>query len=308
MQSVKLSVFVLLALGLGTACERVVLPGETLTLAMGESLVGAPGDDQTPGRPAVTVQSGGRLDVVAADLRGGAALTNQVPGNARPGQGIFASGGQVNVAGGTVQGGSVVVLGEPGPFRGGNGAEVARGLLTIRGGQLRGGDAPPPGQPGDGVQATESNVLIFGGDIDSLSLSASNAFVFGGRIGRLSIATIFNFDALLSFTPFPSEVVFRPSCLDLSGGQIQGPIVITLGNLFITGSSFNLPFGPVPAPPDLATVQQIRLTGVLADGSPIDVEIQRRGGALQLVPVQVPAPGEPLPVDANLFCPFGVPS
>jgi hypothetical protein len=317
-QIARLALIGLLSLAFGAACELVVRPGETRTLSSGESLVGAPGAADTPAHPAVRVEPGGALRVERADLQGGAALVSRTT-NPPPGAGIVAVQASVTVSGGSVQGGAVIPT-EPvdgGVFLGGSGIEVTRGWLTISGGRIRGGEAPEPFGRGDGALVTESGATIFGGDIDSVEFRQSNGFVFGGRIGSLFVVSRF-------FVPLPDWPItqvfpgvppmfppqpdlppppLRASCVELHGGQVTSSIELVTAKLFIFGSSFNLPFGTVPAPK--VPFEDVALTGVLEDGTPIDVVVQRDRGVLVLVPTP-PLDGIPREILGGQLCPFGL--
>jgi hypothetical protein len=292
MRSMRLLTLALLALGSGTACERVVAPGETLTLAQGESIVGSLGSDETPGKPAVRVQRLGRLDVIAADLTGGAALATTPGILPFAGQGVVAGEAEVNVFGGTITGGPVLLNGATGAFNASDGMLISFGRLNISGGRVRGGEVPSPGNPGMGVRAVESTVTVTGGDIDRIGFVHSRGFLLGGRIGTVSIGPIV-------FIEGPPPGPRRTSCVELHGGQIEGPIVLLNADLFISGSSFNLPFGEIREPSPGAG-QQLRLQGVLEDGSAIDVLIAR--GLGRLVLVRTPPTG-PREIVAGVFCP-----
>jgi hypothetical protein len=283
-QALRFATLVFLGLGFGTACGRVVPAGETLTLSMGESVIGAQGADETPAQAAVRVDPGGTLRVLAADLRGGDSVVSKIT-TPSPGAGIFAFAGDVDVSGGTVQGGSVVFTNGPqGTLRGATGVKIASSALSVSGGQIRGGAAPPQGTRGNGVVALASRVVISGGDIDSVGLSQSRAILLGGRIGALVLSPIFVFEFFnpLLIDPIAPAPGQSSSCVELRGGQVAGPIFLTEASLFVVGSRFNLPFGEV-LPADPTALEQIQLTGVLEDGSAIDVAIQRQGGTLQLL-------------------------
>jgi hypothetical protein len=287
--SIRLLTLVVLALGFGSACDVFVPWRGMLTLAMGERIVGGQGNDVSPGRPAVFVDAEGQLQVIAADLRGGDLLVSR-PGNTFPGPGIRGLVASVTVTGGSITGGSVrFVDGAQGTYRGGSGVELLHSFLMVTGGQIRGGDAPSPGSRGNGVDARNgSRVFVSGGDIDSIAVAEASAFLRGGRIGTLSVVPL---------EGFPPPGGPSRGCIFLGGGQIRGPISLNVGTLFIAGSSFNLRFGEVP-PASPGAIEQLPLRGVLADGSAIDVVIQRQGGRLVLV-----GPNEL----ASSFCPAGAP-
>jgi hypothetical protein len=151
--------------------------------------------------------------------------------------------------------------------------------------------------------ALASTVLVLGGDIESVGLSQSSAFLLGGRLGALVLSPRFVFEFFNPFlidpiAPLPPERA--RSCVELHGGQVQGPISLEEATLFVVGSRFNLPFGEV-VPADPAASEQIQLTGVLEDGSAIDVTIRRQQGGT-LVLLRALAPGDPVPFDS--ICPL----
>ena len=284
MQALRLATLVLLGLGFGTACGRIVGSGETLTLSMGETVMGAQGADEMAAEAAVRIDPGGTLRLVAADLRGGDSVVSKIT-TPSPGPGVLGLGAEVDVSGGTIRGGSVIFTNGPqGSLRGATGVKLAAGWLSVSGGQIRGGAAPPQGTPGNGVVALASRLTISGGDLDSVGLSQSRAFVLGGRLGALVLSPIFVFDF---FNPLLIDPIAPPSpsaesCVELRGGQVHGPIVLNEGSLFVVGSSFSLPFGEVPAA-DPGAPGEIRLTGILETGDAIDVSIRRDAGRLILL-------------------------
>jgi hypothetical protein len=130
-----------------------------------------------------------------------------------------------------------------------------------------------------------SELAISGGDIESVGLVNSRAFLVGGRVGVINLSAIFVFDffnpLLIDPGPTPEQLA---SCVELRGGQAQGPILLSgPSRMFVVGSGFNLPFGEVPLPADPVELQRLQLTGVLANGDAIDVSIQRQESKLVLL-------------------------
>jgi hypothetical protein len=140
------------------------------------------------------------------------------------------------------------------------------------------------------LQAAESSIEISGGDfVGGRSLIVgSQTRISGGNVGSLSLGIDV---ALLNPMPLPSR-----GCTELRGGSLQS---MTLDGpnetLIVFGTGFNLPLGPVPipqlamrrilVPPPPPTV---RLTGRLADGTPLDLAIWVFDAAARIV---LAAPG-----------------
>jgi hypothetical protein len=182
----------------------------------------------------------------------------------------------VEIAGGTLVGSSV--FGRPNPYL------SPFAVVSVFGGQLRilGGEflpatmVPPSPLPsgGSSVSALDAFVEISGGRFDAgpVVLAGANARITGGSFGSgLAVNALIQIDP--SLLPGPRIV----PCYAIAGGSFSRIAVASPDPVFIVGSQFNLPLGPVtsPAPPPhrSAPALPVRLTGVLQDGTPIDLDL-----------------------------------
>lgn len=296
MHRARTAALVLLTLST-VACDLVVEPGQRFDLGNRGRIVGSPATDQSPAKPAVTVKARGVLSVVDADVLGGSVIDGDpnLPQPAAPALRIFRA--NAFVAGGLVQGGlSLLSSGQPGRLPGGPGIELTSSGLSVSGGMIRGGLSADPLAVGDGVKAFKSTLDVFGGDTDRIRLVGSDAFITGGKIGALTLEPTLTERVFFSTTAPPRseplDFLVRDSCVEMIGGQIQGPITLFASRMLIHGSSFNLPFGEVPPSRPGLEAEDILLRGVLQDGSPIDVRIRRFGGQLVLARSPTPPPQE----------------
>jgi hypothetical protein len=177
--------------------------------------------------------------------------------------GISASGkSTVNVQGGSIRAGDFTITGG----FGGIGIEASESTVTISGGSLRGGDNTSAGGfGGSGLEAFNSDVLITGGSIlggdhtaDTLAgagvvlLGNSTATITGGVISQGAIGT-----------PLGSVLVRDEAVVDIWGGSFTGAFRINNNAIFnVFGYNFNF-----------SGVSGEFLTGNLADGTPINVQV-----------------------------------
>lgn len=164
--------------------------------------------------------------------------------------------------------------------------------LTIRGGEFRLGPATFE-LTSNVIRAALSTVTIQGGSfLGSVSLGGSNSRISGGTIPLLSLEPFDPLDGRPLSPPLP------PGCTEIRGGSIAA---VSIGSqnetLFIFGTNFNRPLGRVAIartsfPPGPGTVPNpipsVELTGVLASGAPLDLDVF---AASQAVNVTLAAPG-----------------
>jgi hypothetical protein len=191
--------------------------------------------------------------------------------------GSFSSSEQVGVVPGTLVDSPSVV--------------VSDSSLTIRGGDFLLG-ATGPRQAGrfpvtPSVLAARSQVTISGGSFASgtVQIFSSQTVITGGSFGRgVSLGLR---PPPLGFTPIPVGGPFNPplapflpapGCTEIRGGSFAFVGVVEAGErVFIYGTNFNLPFGPVAPPPGPPStpgglafpgpIAQITLSGILLDGT-----------------------------------------
>ncbi len=192
------------------------------------------------------------------------------------------------VGGGTLRHGSfgIYVLGSlemsGGVVEGGNGAsgkggvalKYAGGRGTISGGTLTGGQGPSTG--GDALALTGGSLTVSGGDFTG---GASTGSAAGGRAlctdedGQLAIeGGNFAGGNSSNFAPICIEA-FKNSKLSISGGDYQGRIVLR-GSAVLTVTGHHLSIEGSQA---LGVENQ--LTGILNDGTPIDLVVVLYDGA-----------------------------
>lgn len=278
------------------ACD-LMADGKEIVLSNGGLVLGSfapPGRDTAV--PAATVTRGGSLVVANASLLGGNALVSSLDRETSPASAILARSGslriesgliragelaftrqlgivrqgipgidaldtRVEVNGGTIEGGPAAGfspldgLGQS-PEQGGIGLSVTQGELRITGGVFRQGRSFPPGLDLTRSVATrDTTVDIRGGDFrdGSVLLDRSRSRISGGRFRRIE--------------------VLGTSCTEIRGGALPGLFISGRdARLVIFGSNFSAGSGLLQIPP----AQLFRLTGVLADGTPLDVQIDQR--------------------------------
>jgi hypothetical protein len=231
---------------------------------------------------------------------------------------LIASRSTVEIDGGTfVSSGTFGSLGRRFP-RVSATVSISDGQLQIRGGTFR------PGPRDDGfrivtspLRVERSSVEISGGSFDAgpVQLAFSQSRIRGGHFtGGLSIS------GALRDLPPPFPATPPAGCTEISGGTFSpgGPsrvsdaaargLVFVSGmneRLFFLGTGFNLPLGAVAVPPPIqitvpvpnpgrpsstVVIEQpvpVSLTGILADGSPLDITLLVDDGEVVLA-----APGD----------------
>ena len=177
--------------------------------------------------------------------------------------GISASGkATVNLLGGSIRAGDFTIIGG----FGGIGIEASESSVTISGGSLRGGDNTSAGGfGGSGLEAFNSDVLINGGSIlggdhtdgtlagaGVVLLGNSTATITGGVINQGAIGT-----------PLGSVLGRDEAVVDIHGGFFTGAFRITDNAIFnVFGYDFSF-----------SGISGDFLTGDLADGTPLNVQI-----------------------------------
>jgi hypothetical protein len=175
---------------------------------------------------------------------------------------------------------------------------VSDSQLRIRGGIFRPGARNDDSRVvGGALTATRSAVVISGGRFDEgvVDLSGSQSRLLGGRFGALLLGG----SPSLVLPPDP------PGCTEIVGGALRTVRVTGIGEqVFVFGSRFSLPLGPVAVPPPMqvtlpsligglpSTIDvptPFTLAGVLADGSALDVRLAVGAGAT----VVLASPGTP---------------
>ncbi len=166
------------------------------------------------------------------------------------------------------------------------------GELWMRGGVVRPGvDAQRALDGGIALEANRSRVMIEAGSLEGgVFLSGSQTRISGGSLQALALGRETLFDE-----PVP---VGLPGCTEIHGGTIG--LLSFYSNsetVFLFGSDFNLPLARVeltqsPAAIAFAAVVgtqlSVRVSGVLEDGTPIDLQLLGPLGNLLLA-----APGDP---------------
>jgi hypothetical protein len=167
-----------------------------------------------------------------------------------------------NLLGGSIRAGDFTIIGG----FGGIGIEASESTVTISGGSLRGGDNTSAGGfGGSGLEAFNSDVLITGGSIlggdhtagtltgaGVVLLGNSTATITGGMISQGAIGT-----------PIGSVLGRDEAVVDIWGGFFTGAFRINDNAIFnVFGYDFNF-----------SGISGDFLTGNLADGTPINVQI-----------------------------------
>ncbi len=244
---------------------------------------GSPGDSEKGGNAAVVVLPGGSFVLDGADVFGGddsvekpASSPFLLPSATTAGEGIRAEHAEVTLNSGTAAGGNARAM--SGDAFGGDGISLLGSILRIRGGRVRAGEDASPKDfsvsPGWGVLARSSAVEMTGGIVkDTLNLQSSSTLdMTGGElpddlaVGSASVATIRG-----GVVGRVLAASFEPvrACVEISGGHVQGPILVGQADLFILGTEFNLPFGEVSAQGPVGII------GRLADGQELGVIVRR---------------------------------
>lgn len=170
--------------------------------------------------------------------------------------------------------------------------------LLISGGEFRLGTVGGPLQTTRVVAASFSDVEISGGHFGDgvVLLQNSRTRITGGRFDRGL--------GLGNFVPLrnPQPLLVAPGCTEIRGGQF--PSIAALGSaerVFIFGTNFNLPLGPVPIPPPRPLPDPLppnvtvnptfaTVSGTLEDGTVEDFVVGFANGPAQYFLV---APGSP---------------
>jgi hypothetical protein len=211
---------------------------------------------------------------------------------------LVATGSVVEIAGGNLVSGEFFGLsGVFSSFFGSSAVSVRTSTLRVRDGVFSSGRTPlttglPPGP--SVLDARESRVEISGGVFNGVvELAASQSRVSGGTIQLLSLGTAtFQPD---DSTPPPTTA----GCTELHGGALPAvSIVRAAETLFIFGTGFNLPLGRVVITEasmlgfigaDVAR-PGAAVTGLLADSSPLDLDVFVSDLSAQVI---LAAPGTP---------------
>lgn len=190
----------------------------------------------------------------------------------------------VVIEGGTLIGSSA--FGAPQPFFAATAPlQVIGGQLLITGGEFLPGTMIPPPLlrfPVRSLFALQTDVEIRGGNFDAapVSLTSSRARITGGRFGAgLFVGSLVSIELVQA-----SIVLPPPPCYEVRGGSFSSIAVNGPDPLFIFGTGFNLPLGPVPT-----GATPLALTGLFPNGAPIDLDLTAFPGTQ----VFLAAPGAP---------------
>jgi hypothetical protein len=262
--------------------------------------------------PGALVQAG-KVMVTPRDPNSTAPVPPDVPYRLAPA--LLATSSSIAITGGSFSS-SEQLGGSPGILVDSPSIAVSDSSLTIRGGQFMLG-ASPTRQAGrlpvtPSVLAVRSRVGISGGDFSAgtVQIFSSQTVITGGTFGRgLSLGLR---PPPLGFTPIPvgplnfplTPLLAAPGCTEIRGGSFAFVGVVEAGErVFIYGTDFNLPFGPVTPPPGQpstpggpaflgAPPTPIPLSGILLDGSATTLQLLLRPGA-QVVLARPPLAGGP---------------
>jgi hypothetical protein len=249
------------------------------------------GDPFRPPTGAAIVANDGFVIVAAGTIRGGNALVvpqdpttppRLPPGGAVPSTAptplaaalVAEADSFVSIEGGTLISGGLLGLSES--YVVGPAVSVNETQLRISGGELRMGtsvDAPP--STGTVLLARDSQVDIRGGTFAGLvNLQSTGADIGGGNFrDGLALGVGLVVRAL-------TGIHGGPGCTDIRGGSIPS---LSVGGpderVFIFGTDFNLPLGPL-APPSLS-LQGTRRTvsGRFEDGSAFQIDVVAEDGS-----------------------------
>jgi len=136
----------------------------------------------------------------------------------------------------------------------GAGLDAERSVLKISGGVIRPGRASLRGSerlgPPRSAVICDSTFDISGGDFSAgvVTVIRSSGSITGGRFDRIE--------------------QFTNTCVEIRGGSFRA--LESGGTLILFGHQFSLDFGPMP---DTGGNVPVAVTGILADGSPLDVEL-----------------------------------
>jgi hypothetical protein len=143
------------------------------------------------------------------------------------------------------------------------------------------------------VEARGSRVQINGGRFAGfVVLGASDTIITDGDLPLLAVGAVAG-----RFDPAPPRT--EPGCTEIHGGSLSSLSILTPSEtVFLFGTGFNLPLGPVPiaqvstpgfigsSPPTPSAV----VTGTLASGTPLDLDVF---AAVLSARVVLAAPGSP---------------
>jgi hypothetical protein len=233
----------------------------TVNVLPGGAIVGEAGD---------TVPNAVELTSGQLNLTGGSITGGNIPAGPNLG---FADGiaveqsGQLNFFSGTIMGGSL-----DGTSGIADAVLVRGGLLTMSGGEISGGGGSGGGISNAVIVNSSGVANIFGGTI-SCHTSFQDAIVDGG--GTVNI-----YGGIMDGNITSSSSASR---VNIFGGDIQGSLEPDApgGVITVAGNSFNFPFGSI-------STTSGRLTGTLADGTPINAAFSRAGGGQIIL---IPEPG-----------------
>jgi hypothetical protein len=211
--------------------------------------------------------------------------------------GLVAQGSVVEIEGGALISSSV--LGSEEFYLQVPALVVNDSALLISGGEFRLGTTRAPSPLTRVVAVTFSDVEISGGRFagGAVLLQNSRALITGGRFD--------NGLGLGNFVPLrnPPPLLAAPGCTEVRGGQF--PFIATQGSaeqVFIFGTNFNFPLGPIPIPPlpplpsplppnvMVNPSALITVTGTLEDGTAANFVVGFANGPAQFV---LAAPGSP---------------
>jgi hypothetical protein len=136
---------------------------------------------------------------------------------------------------------------------------------------------------GDLLAHESATVNIHDGhfDNDVITTGSSTLNITNGNFEDLLLAE--NFSTInIRGGDFDAVKASHDSRIFITGGEIDlGLVTEHAASIFITGSNFNHPFGPLTLPFG-------QLTGLLADGTPINASFNINGGSITLLPVPEP--------------------
>ncbi|MEM9348055.1 MAG: PEP-CTERM sorting domain-containing protein [Planctomycetota bacterium] len=245
--------------------QVIVTNGTTLLTLAGSSATGGNGepgltlDEDSRVTLENTVIQGGRNDfgilgdtgtlrVISGDVIGGDAGTGFA---ARAGEGIFATFTDVTIEGGTVTGGNGADSGFGSSLQGAAAFSLSSGSFQISGGSFSAG--------------TTTGGF---GPLAVVAINQSNGSISGGTFNGDADANVLNLTG--SFDP-DADV---QAMISISGGTFPaGGDWTILGNIVVNVFGSDL------------DITDNNLTGTLADGTPLDVELNlSSGGTVNLVP------------------------
>lgn len=253
---------------------------------------------------AAIVSDGGAVVIRNGTITGGNALVLDDPNTpTRTALGsvlapaLIARGSSVEISGGKLT--SSAVFGAPDPYMSGTTVIVDDSELRITGGEFVGGRSRTRDPLPILLDVSRSQVTIAGGRFETgiVLLRASRTRIDGGHFGAglpespLSAGLEVGQRTLL-VPPFaqPVPVPLPPGCTEIRGGSLGKVNVVGTGErLFLYARALDRPFGPLEVPSEPRLFRIFNLTGVLADGSPLNLALSAGDGALvTLQPVGAP--------------------